>query len=100
MDLQAFQKNAEQEKKANAGFYKKLKKAPPKNLDDLFHRTHELVFEKTDCLSCANCCKTTSPIFYQKDIERAAKALKIKPGDFLQQYLFMDEEGDFVLKTP
>ncbi|MEI6020957.1 MAG: YkgJ family cysteine cluster protein [Bacteroidota bacterium] len=54
-----------------------------------------------NCLSCANCCKTTSPIFYQQDIERAAKALKIKPGEFIQHYLFMDEEGDFVLnKAP
>jgi Fe-S-cluster containining protein len=56
------------------------------------------VFEHTDCLKCANCCKTTSPIFYQTDIERVAKALQIKPGVFIQQYLFMDEEGDFVLK--
>ena len=99
MDLKEFNKKAEQEKKANALFFKKLKISPPKNLDEIFHSTHTSVFEKTDCLKCANCCKTTSPIFYQKDIERAAKALKLKPGEFLQEYLFMDEEGDFVLKT-
>jgi hypothetical protein len=48
-------------------------------------------------LLCANCCKTTSPIFYQHDIERAAKALNIKPGEFIVQFLHMDEDGDFVL---
>lgn len=99
MDIAAFNKKAKQEEKTNALFFKKLKRSKPKNLDTLFHKAHDEVFAKTDCLSCANCCKTTSPIFYQKDIERAAKALKMKPGDFLQTYLFMDEEGDFVLKT-
>lgn len=99
MDIAAFNKKAKQEEKANALFFKKLKRSKPKNLDSLFHKAHDEVFAKTDCLSCANCCKTTSPIFYQKDIERAAKALKMKPGEFLQAYLYMDEEGDFVLNT-
>ncbi len=98
MDLSEFNKKAQAQKKENQTFYKGLAKRPPKNLDELFHTTHDKVFEKINCLSCANCCKTTSPIFYQRDIERAAKALKLKPGDFLQKYLEMDEDGDFVLK--
>ncbi|PBQ32042.1 zinc/iron-chelating domain-containing protein [Sphingobacteriaceae bacterium] len=98
MDLEDFNKKAQQQKKENQIFFKKLKAKPPKNLDRLFHDNHQKVFEKTDCLKCANCCKTTSPIFYQRDIERAAKALNKKPGEFLQEYLFMDEDGDFVLK--
>ncbi|MBL7920932.1 MAG: YkgJ family cysteine cluster protein [Bacteroidia bacterium] len=98
MDLSEFNKKAQALKKENESFYKMLSRRKPKNLDELFHTTHDKVFEKTNCLSCANCCKTTSPIFYQRDIERAAKALKLKPGDFLQKYLEMDEEGDFVLK--
>lgn len=93
-----FNKKAQQLKKENQVFFKKLKTKGPKNLDPLFHQAHDAVFEKTDCLQCANCCKTTSPIFYQRDIERAAKAVKLKPGDFLQTYLEMDEDGDFVLK--
>jgi Fe-S-cluster containining protein len=98
MDPSEFNKKATTQKKENHTFFKKLGKRPVKNLDQLFHTAHDEVFEKTDCLSCANCCKTTSPIFYQRDIERAAKAVKLKPGEFIQKYLFMDEEGDFVLK--
>jgi Fe-S-cluster containining protein len=98
MDLDDFNKKAQSLKKENQTFFKRLKSKTPKNLDALFHATHDTVFETTDCLSCANCCKTTSPIFYQRDIERAAKAVKLKPGDFIQTYLFMDEDGDFVLK--
>lgn len=98
MDLNNFNKRAQQLKKENQAFLKQLKLKGPKNLDELFHKTHNDVFENTDCLTCANCCKTTSPIFYQHDIERAARAVKIKPGEFIQKYLFMDEEGDFVLQ--
>jgi Fe-S-cluster containining protein len=99
MDLEDFHKKAQQKKKENQAFFKKLQMRPPRNLDHLFHEAHDEVFKTTDCLSCANCCKTTSPIFYQRDIERAARALKLKPGDFLQTYLEMDEDGDFVLKV-
>lgn len=98
MDLLDFNKKAQGLRKENHTFFKKLKVRGPKNLDSLFHVAHHSVFEKTDCLTCANCCKTTSPIFYQHDIERAAKSLKLKPGEFLQKYLEMDEDGDFVLK--
>jgi uncharacterized protein len=98
LNLSEFYKTSQALKKENQAFYTKLRAKAPKNLDAYFHETHDIVFENTDCLACANCCKTTSPIFYQHDIERAAKALKIKPGEFIQQYLFMDEEGDFVLK--
>jgi len=98
MNITVYNKEAEKQKNANRLFFNKLKRKTPKNLDALFHQVHDEVFEKTDCLKCANCCKTTSPIFYQKDIERAAQAVKLKPGEFIQRFLFMDEEGDFVLQ--
>ena len=52
-----------------------------------------------DCLSCANCCKTTSPIFRDADIRRISKHLRIKEGKFISDYLRMDEEQDYVLKS-
>jgi hypothetical protein len=50
-------------------------------------------------LRVRNCCKTTSPIFYQTDIERVAKSLRLKPGEFIDQYLRIDEDKDYVLKV-
>ena len=99
MDLEQFRKQAEKLKKENLQFFNKLKLRKPKNLDEVFHAEHETAFEHIDCLTCANCCKTTSPIFYQKDIERAAKAVKLKPGAFIEKYLRIDEDNDYVLKT-
>jgi len=98
LDLESHNKKAVALKNENERFYKRLKQKSPKNLDDTFHELHEEAFEKIDCLSCANCCKTTSPIFYERDIERAAKALKLKPGDFSEKYLKIDEDKDWVLK--
>jgi uncharacterized protein len=98
VDLLHFKTQAENLKKANRQYFNKLKLRNPKKLDDVFHEAHEAVFAETDCLTCANCCKTTSPIFYPKDIERAAKAVKMKPGDFIEKYLRIDEDKDYVLQ--
>lgn len=70
-----------------------------KQLDMKVQETHQAVFAKINCLDCANCCKTTGPLFIQSDIERIARHLKIKPGQFIQTYLQMDEDGDFVLQS-
>lgn len=59
---------------------------------------HDEVFERVDCLQCANCCKTTGPLFTPKDIERLSAYLKIKPAAFIQKYLRVDEDNDYVLQ--
>lgn len=94
--LEEFTSRAKSLKKENQDFYKKLKTRPPSDLDLRFSELHEKVFAETDCLSCANCCKTTSPIFYERDIERAARGMRLKPGDFTQKYLRIDEDKDYV----
>lgn len=83
----------------NKKFFRKLRKKPPKNLDYVMHELHEEEFRRTDCLSCANCCKTTGPLFTNADIERIAKHFRIKPSRFVETYLRVDEEGDHVLQA-
>jgi Fe-S-cluster containining protein len=79
----------------------KLQKLPVKEVDWLFHVEHEAVFEEIDCLKCANCCKTTGPLFTQKDIERIAQHKKMSPSAFIDQYMHIDEDKDYALKrTP
>lgn len=99
MDLEKFKAAASRKKLSQADFLKGLRKKDPRRVDDAFHRTHKEVFAEIDCLTCANCCKTTSPIFYQTDIERVARALRLRPGDFITTYLRIDEDKDYVLKT-
>jgi len=79
-------------------FIKKLKKKKPKNLDDVVHNLHREAFDSFSCLDCANCCKTIGPRLTDKDIDRLAKHLKMKPSAFLEQYVKTDEDGDFVFR--
>lgn len=78
--------------------FQKLKQKKPKELDQAFHIQHEKAFQKIDCLDCANCCKTTSPIFRDVDIKRISKQLRVKEKQFIETYLRFDEESDYVLK--
>src|SRR5687768_14111025 len=79
----------------------RLKKMNTRSLDDLFHKEHVQAFRKIDCLSCANCCKTTSPIFRDVDIRRLSKRLRLSESKFIDQYLRVDSDGDYVLtKAP
>ncbi len=86
-------------RKENSKFFKKLKNIKPKVLDKTIISVHETVFKGINCLECANCCKTTSPSFTDKDIQRISNFLKIKPSNLVDKYLVLDEENDYVLKS-
>ena len=80
--------------------YKRLLQRADKNKTlKLLPDLHEEAFEKVDCLACANCCKNYSPRFKTPDIKRISKYLKMKESAFIEQYLRLDEEGDYVVKT-
>lgn len=83
----------------NKKFFAGLKKKTPKNLDLLMQDLHDEEFRKTDCLKCANCCKTTGPLFTDKDVERISKHLRMKEQKFTETYLRVDEDKDLVLKS-
>lgn len=99
MNLEQFKIQSHNKEQENKRFLSQLKKKDSRMVDDVFHSLHHEVFEEVDCLQCANCCKTTSPIFYQNDIERVARALKMRPGYFIEKYLKIDEDKDYVLKS-
>lgn len=92
-------KRAKDKHKENKLFFAKLKKKPPKQLDYLMQELHQSEFQRTDCLECANCCKTTGPLFTTKDIERISKFFKMKPQQFIDTYLRIDEDNDYVLQS-
>lgn len=60
---------------------------------------HEEAFEKVDCLQCAACCKNYSPRFKTPDVKRISKHLEMKESVFIETYLRVDEDGDFVVKS-
>lgn len=90
-------KNWEKKSEENQKKYKQYLQRANKNkvlkaLPDL----HEEAFEKIDCLQCANCCKNYSPRFKTPDIKRISRHLKMRESEFIEKYLVVDEDGDFV----
>ena len=88
-------KSADNQKK-----YKQLLQRADKNkvLKQL-PQLHKEAFSNINCLNCAACCKNYSPRFKTPDIKRIAKHLKLKEGDFIEKYLVLDNEGDYVVNT-
>lgn len=60
---------------------------------------HEEAFERIDCLQCANCCKNYSPRFKTPDIKRISKHLGLKESVFIDTYLNLDSDGDYVVRS-
>jgi uncharacterized protein len=88
-------KSADRQKVYKQYLQKANKNQVLKQLPDL----HEEAFSKIDCLQCANCCKNYSPRFKTPDIKRISKHLKMRESDFIETYLKVDEEGDFVVRS-
>ncbi len=62
---------------------------------------HNQAFSEINCLNCAACCKNYSPRFKTPDIKRISRHLQMKEGRFIETYLRLDEDGDYVVKqTP
>lgn len=80
-------------------FVARQRKKKTSGFDTLMHDANDEVFERIDCLSCANCCKTTSPLLTNVDIDRLAKGLKLKPSQVVQQFTKVDEDDDLVMKA-
>ena len=99
MDRNLLKEKAKAAKKSNKKLVKRLERVNGRKLDQVVSTLHDEVFEKIDCLTCANCCSTTSPLFKEKDIERLSKHLGMKAGDFVQEYLRIDEDDDYVFKV-
>ncbi|HMR92665.1 MAG TPA: YkgJ family cysteine cluster protein, partial [Chitinophagaceae bacterium] len=59
------------------------------------------VWQETDCLSCANCCKTMTPTFSPADLKRISAHFRITVEEFQQKWLRRERGGnrDWLNKT-
>jgi len=99
MNLNTLSEKAKKTEKETKAFFKTIKKSRMRELDDVVHLFHEEEFDRTDCLECGNCCRTLGPRITDKDIDRIAKSLRIKPSEVIGQYLRIDEDNDYVFKS-
>lgn len=76
-----------------------LTRAEPRKVIKRLPDLHEEAFSHIDCLDCAACCKNYSPRFKTPDIKRISKHLRMKESVFIDTYLNLDSDGDYVVKT-
>ena len=66
--------------------------------DRALRRIAEEIEERIDCLACANCCRVATVTITERDVERLARALRIKPSRFLAEYTTQSEEEGRILR--
>lgn len=99
--LEDWEQKAKDKQKVNKQFLQKLQTRRGKGVEKLLPELHEEAFSKIDCLECARCCKSISPRFKAPDIKRISKYLGMKEGAFIDTYLRIDKDEDYVVKfTP
>ncbi len=91
--LQNWEKISGEHQKSYNNF---LARADKKEVLKAIPELHEMAFRQIDCLQCAHCCKRYSPRFKQPDIRRISKVLQMKESIFIEKYLRIDEDGDYV----
>jgi len=96
INLRVFRKRVEENKSAFRRFLSKLGKTPPRGLDALAVAADLEMWKKTDCLSCANCCKTMSPTYSPKDLVRISAHIGMTVDAFKKKYLRKDRQGDWI----
>ena len=96
INLDNWKKTSDDHQKVYKNYLQRAdKKKVLKQLPDL----DEQAYEAIDCLQCGNCCRNHSPRFKTPDIKRISKHLKMKEGEFIETYLRLDNDGDYVNKT-
>lgn len=99
-EINKWQSQAKEKYKETQLFLKKLKKSKKKRVvERLVEELDTEAFEKIDCLECANCCKTISPVVTTADIKKIASLYRMKVTEVVEEFLLVDEDGDYVMKT-
>lgn len=80
-------------------FLTRIEKNPPRGLDARVVEANVTVWQETDCLACANCCKTMSPTYTATDIKRISAHLGMSTEDFRKKWLYKDRQGDWLNKS-
>jgi Fe-S-cluster containining protein len=80
-------------------FLTRLETVKPKGLDKLAVELDKEVWKETDCLACANCCKTMTPTFTKADIKRISAHFNQTPEEFTNKWLYKERgSGDMMNK--
>lgn len=81
-------------------FLNRVNRNAPRNLQDIAIKANNDVWDGIDCLSCANCCKTMTPTYTPKDLQKIAAYLKTPVAEIKKKWLKKERgTGNWLNKT-
>ncbi|MGE5106346.1 MAG: YkgJ family cysteine cluster protein [Sphingobacteriales bacterium] len=99
--LSSFRKKVKKYRNSYRRFLTRMENKPVRGLDKLAEAADKEVWKETDCLGCANCCKTMTPTYTLADIKRISTHLDMGVDEFKKKWLYKDRGGDWMnIKTP
>jgi Fe-S-cluster containining protein len=98
INLRSFKQILRHHKRRIKNFLSRLEKQPPRGLDIMTADADKQVWKELNCLDCANCCKTMSPTYTKKDVQRIASHLGMTEKAFREKWLYKDKTGDWMNK--
>ena len=90
VNFRSFKQKVRRHQKTLKRYLGKIEKNPPPGLDKIAEIIDAEVWKEIDCLSCANCCKSMTPTFTNKDIKRID--YKDKENDQYERNGYLSEE--------
>jgi Fe-S-cluster containining protein len=95
-DLVQIKLLGEKKREENLRFRKHMKSRD--HSDRILRRIAEGIEDQIDCLQCANCCRVATARLTERDVERLARHLRIKPARFLADYTMQSDEEGLILR--
>jgi Fe-S-cluster containining protein len=95
-DLVQIRRAGEKMRDENERFRKHLKRH--KFVERKFRHIASDIEAEIDCTTCANCCREATVKLAERDVEKLAKFLRVKIGQFKRDYTDVSEEEGLILK--
>lgn len=99
VNLRSFRASVKKNASKLKRFLTKMEKARPRGFQKMAEEADKEVWQQTDCLTCANCCKTMSPTYTKADLKRISAHFDMTPEAFIKKWLRKDRSGDYLNKT-
>ncbi|HXD79449.1 MAG TPA: YkgJ family cysteine cluster protein [Puia sp.] len=101
VNLRVFRHQVGHNRRRMRHFLTRLEKKVPRGWKKMAEEADKLSWSKTNCLDCANCCKTMSPTYTREDVRRIAAHLNMTEKAFREKWLYKDKSGDWMnVKQP
>lgn len=98
-DLVQIRLEGEKKRPENERFRKFMKSQDSRDHSDrILRRIAEGIEEQIDCTHCANCCRVATVTLSERDVDRLARYLRIKPRKFIADYTEESEDEGLILR--